>query len=164
MMFIRVVLPAPFSPSMQWIWPFFSVKSMWSLATTPGKRLVMPRASRTGGCSIRCSKGSPGDDAGWFQKGAPLVAERRPFLQTRHGGRLLQQRARDRVDSRVDGAVLPPPANLLQPPPPAVGWAPFVGGAVAAAGAGGAAGAEDHVGAFAHKLLGRRSAAVGRHE
>src|SRR3990172_9162849 len=115
MMFIRVVLPAPFSPSMQWIWPFFSVKSMWSLATTPGKRLVMPRASRTGGCSIRCSKGSPGDDAGGVQKGAPLVAERRPFLQTRHGGRLLQQLARDRVDSGVDGAVRQALANLLEP-------------------------------------------------
>ena len=46
-MFIRVVLPAPFSPRSAWISPCSRVRSIWSLASTPGKDLVMPRSSRT---------------------------------------------------------------------------------------------------------------------
>ena len=47
-MFIRVLLPAPFSPSRQWISPWFRVRLTLSLATTPGKVLVMPSTSSTG--------------------------------------------------------------------------------------------------------------------
>src|SRR3954447_3939270 len=42
---MRVLLPAPFSPSRQWICPGSMTRSMWSLATRDPKRLVMPRSS-----------------------------------------------------------------------------------------------------------------------
>ena len=41
-MFISVDLPAPFSPSRQWIWPGSTVRSIWSLAVNVPKRLVSP--------------------------------------------------------------------------------------------------------------------------
>jgi len=44
-MFMSVVLPAPFSPSRPCTSPARSTRSTASLATTPGKRLVMPRIS-----------------------------------------------------------------------------------------------------------------------
>src|SRR2546423_14429488 len=44
-MFIRVDLPAPFSPSRAWISPGSTTRSMWALATRSPKRLVMPRSS-----------------------------------------------------------------------------------------------------------------------
>src|SRR3954463_7574417 len=47
-MFIRVLLPAPFSPSRAWISPGRTVKSTASFARTPGKALTMPRASSAG--------------------------------------------------------------------------------------------------------------------
>ena len=47
--FSRVDFPAPFSPSRPSTCPFRRVKSMWSLASTPGKRLVRPLASSTTG-------------------------------------------------------------------------------------------------------------------
>ena len=43
--FIRVDLPAPFSPSRACTSPGSTVRSMWSLATRSPKRLVMPRSS-----------------------------------------------------------------------------------------------------------------------
>src|SRR5919206_2716717 len=46
-MFISVDLPAPFSPSRACTSPLRRSKSTWSSATTPGKRFVMPRISRT---------------------------------------------------------------------------------------------------------------------
>src|SRR3954452_22919654 len=46
-MFISVVLPAPFSPSSACTSPRRRSRSMWSLATVPGKILVIPRSSRT---------------------------------------------------------------------------------------------------------------------
>ena len=42
---ISVLLPAPFSPRRAWISPFLSWRVMLSLATIPGKRLVMPSIS-----------------------------------------------------------------------------------------------------------------------
>ena len=45
---MSVVLPAPFSPSSAWISPGRTSRSMWSLATTPGYRFVMPRISSAG--------------------------------------------------------------------------------------------------------------------
>src|SRR4051794_5363458 len=47
-MFISVDLPAPFSPSSACTSPRRRSKSTWSFARTPGKRLVIPRSSRTG--------------------------------------------------------------------------------------------------------------------
>src|SRR3712207_6810625 len=44
--FIRVDLPAPFSPSRQWISPGTMSRSMLSLATRDPNRLVMPRSWR----------------------------------------------------------------------------------------------------------------------
>src|SRR4051794_23878846 len=51
-MFISVDLPAPFSPSSACTSPRFSSKWTWSLATTPGKRFVMPLSSRRGASSV----------------------------------------------------------------------------------------------------------------
>src|SRR6476661_7025414 len=53
-MFIRVLLPAPFSPSSAWTSPRRRSKSTSSLASTPGKRLTIPRASTAS------DDGSPG--------------------------------------------------------------------------------------------------------
>ena len=55
MMFIRVDLPAPFSPSRPSTCPLCSARSMWSLASTPGKRRVSPRTSSTGVASSMAS-------------------------------------------------------------------------------------------------------------
>ena len=44
-MFISVDLPAPFSPSRQWISPGSIVRSMWSLAVNEPNRLVRPLIS-----------------------------------------------------------------------------------------------------------------------
>src|SRR4051812_12403540 len=57
-MFISVLLPAPFSPSRAWIWPGWIDRSMPSLATTPGKRLVIPRISRLGAVLRAATAGS----------------------------------------------------------------------------------------------------------
>jgi hypothetical protein len=43
--FIRVDLPAPFSPTIACTSPRRTFSSMSRLATTPGKRLVIPRSS-----------------------------------------------------------------------------------------------------------------------
>src|SRR6185436_15317728 len=48
-MFISVVLPAPFSPRSAWISPALTSRLIPLLATTPGKRLVIPRISSRGG-------------------------------------------------------------------------------------------------------------------
>ena len=42
---MSVDLPAPFSPSRQWISPGSTTRSMWSLATRVPNRLVIPRSS-----------------------------------------------------------------------------------------------------------------------
>src|SRR5438128_740951 len=47
-MFISVDFPAPFSPSSACTSPSRRSKSTRSFARTPGKRLVIPRSSRTG--------------------------------------------------------------------------------------------------------------------
>src|SRR5262245_2709222 len=44
---MSVVFPAPFSPRSAWTSPRRRSRSTWSLATTPGKRFVIPRSSRT---------------------------------------------------------------------------------------------------------------------
>ena len=44
-MFISVDLPAPFSPSRQWISPGSMVRSMWSLAVNDPNLLVRPLIS-----------------------------------------------------------------------------------------------------------------------
>src|SRR6478672_9865408 len=49
-MFIRVDLPAPFSPNRQWISPGSTVRSMAEFAATDPNVLVMPRSSSR----IRC--------------------------------------------------------------------------------------------------------------
>src|SRR3954452_19155290 len=46
-MFMSVDLPAPFSPRSAWTSPGRRSKSMWSFATMPGNRFVIPRSSRT---------------------------------------------------------------------------------------------------------------------
>src|SRR3990170_7089308 len=46
---MSVLLPAPFSPRRAWISPTRRSKSTPSLATTPGKRLTIPRISTASG-------------------------------------------------------------------------------------------------------------------
>src|SRR5690606_36099474 len=48
MILISVDLPAPFSPIRAWTLPGCSVRSTFSRAITPGKRLSMPRISSAG--------------------------------------------------------------------------------------------------------------------
>src|SRR4051812_23464831 len=57
-MLISVVFPAPFSPRSACASPARRVRSTRSLATTPGKRLVMPFSSSSGG-STDGSRGDP---------------------------------------------------------------------------------------------------------
>src|ERR671918_1640881 len=63
-MLISVDLPAPFSPRSACTSPRRSSKSTWSLASTPGNRLVIPRSSRTTGRSLIRARfyGSAGED------------------------------------------------------------------------------------------------------
>ena len=56
---MRVDLPAPFSPSRQWIRPGTMSRSMWSLAVRVPNRLVTPRSDRpdsSGGWEASCSE------------------------------------------------------------------------------------------------------------
>src|SRR3954454_4931410 len=63
-MFIRVLLPAPFSPSRQWISPGSMTRSMWAFATSEPKLLVRPDSSR---CmrAASLSDGEPGRQDRW---------------------------------------------------------------------------------------------------
>src|SRR3954453_13299415 len=61
-MFDSVVLPAPFSPSSAWTSPAAASKSTSSLATTAGKRLVIPRSATAGGGGEACAS-PPGRSA-----------------------------------------------------------------------------------------------------
>src|SRR6478735_950007 len=56
--FIRVDLPAPFSPTRACTVPRRTLKVMSELATTPGKRLVMPVSSTAGG-TVEVAAGGP---------------------------------------------------------------------------------------------------------
>src|SRR4051812_28944400 len=58
MIFMSVLLPAPFSPTRPWISPARSVKSTPRSASTPPNALVMPFISRTG---EPCGIGGPSD-------------------------------------------------------------------------------------------------------
>src|SRR5438093_4973742 len=54
-MFESVVLPAPFSPSSAWTSPAAASKSTSALATTAGKRFVIPRSATAGGGGEACA-------------------------------------------------------------------------------------------------------------
>src|SRR6476646_6208874 len=56
--FIRVDLPAPFSPTRACTVPRRTLKVMSELATTPGNRLVMPVSSTAGG-TVEAAAGGP---------------------------------------------------------------------------------------------------------
>src|SRR5665213_1272333 len=66
-MFISVDLPAPFSPSRQWISPGSTSRSMWSLATSAPKRLVIPRNSSF----MRCASSQSGGKRPYRPKPRP---------------------------------------------------------------------------------------------
>src|SRR4029450_5001512 len=59
-MFISVLLPAPFSPSRQWISAGSITRSMASLATSEPNRLVSPASSRCMADSLPESRRTPG--------------------------------------------------------------------------------------------------------
>src|SRR5258706_9537427 len=50
--FMRVDLPAPFSPTIAWIVPLRTVRLTSELATTPGNLLVIPFSSTAGGSAV----------------------------------------------------------------------------------------------------------------
>src|ERR671938_1973284 len=84
-MFISVDLPAPFSPRSACTSRRRRSKFTWSFASTPGKRFVIPRSSRTGGSS------AIGDDS-------------RPWPRRR--------KAKERPEAARGGACRPPPSRL----------------------------------------------------
>src|SRR5881628_1691599 len=80
--FIKVDLPAPFSPTSAWISPEWRSKETRSSARTPGKRLEMPRISRRAGlwpaaggrpARLPSSPGETPDDCGRDAR-SPLVS------------------------------------------------------------------------------------------
>src|SRR4249919_1955645 len=87
-MFISVDLPAPFSPRSACTSPRRRSKSMWSLASTPGNCLVIPRSSSTRGSSaIRVILGG---------------GRARPLGTVPLGRRGLDLALRDQLRDRVD--------------------------------------------------------------
>src|SRR5215213_7071570 len=81
---IAVDFPAPFSPTMAWMVPGSTRMSMWSLASTSPKRLVMALSSSMNGCCplLRHGVGDlnlPGDDSppGLFRLTYRLRADER---------------------------------------------------------------------------------------
>src|ERR1044071_3907022 len=61
---MSVDLPAPFSPMSAWISPGATARSTWSFASTPGKRLTIPRRATAGtsGCGgVIDREGARGD-------------------------------------------------------------------------------------------------------
>ncbi len=58
-MFMSVDLPAPFSPSRACTSPTRTSKSTLSLATTPGKRLTIPRISTARAVSVHLDGKGP---------------------------------------------------------------------------------------------------------
>jgi hypothetical protein len=56
MIFIRVDLPAPFSPTRPWISPAFSAKSTARRACTPPKDFEMPESSSSAGGIVQTSE------------------------------------------------------------------------------------------------------------
>src|SRR4051812_6626559 len=122
---MRVLLPAPFSPSSAWISPGSTTRSMWSFATRDPKVLVMPRSSSFTWTApspwFRCSKhyrppdpprdtlaGGAGVSRGVAGDGmatarATLRPGRRPAVLLGRGGRLdLQLTADDLLRQLVD--------------------------------------------------------------
>src|SRR5512144_2699980 len=93
-MFDRVLLPAPFSQSSACTSPWAASKSTRSLATTPGKRFVIPRIDTAGAGGPACAgpptiaasvTGAPGSLAG----GAALDALDEPVHRIEIGDRQL---------------------------------------------------------------------------
>src|SRR3712207_3340916 len=63
-MFIKVDLPAPFSPTMPWIDPAGTTRSISRLAWTAPKRLSIPRSSTAGGTTPGSGATVPGGAIG----------------------------------------------------------------------------------------------------
>src|SRR5438552_8961484 len=112
-MFIRVVLPAPFSPRSAWISRSPSSRSIASFASVPpGKRLVMPRISRTDVLSLITKAGRP---EGRPASNSPTGSGSRDRLELAGlhvvGGlrELVRQSGRDRIEipdrGRADAVV-----------------------------------------------------------
>src|ERR687895_2944608 len=87
-MFMRVDLPAPFSPRRAWTSPLRRSKLTSSFATTPGNLFVIPRSSRSVSSAI-----APGDRGAG--RGPPLDQSLPHFLGD------LDLPGRDLVDLRL---------------------------------------------------------------
>src|SRR5215210_5265999 len=75
-MFMRVDLPAPFSPRSPCTSAFASSKSISSFATTPGNRFVIPRSSRRGASAMGWKRKGGGQPPTPLYVAASLSAER----------------------------------------------------------------------------------------
>src|SRR5579875_3887956 len=108
-MFISVDLPAPFSPSRQWISPGATSRSMWSFAVSAPKRFVMPcSCSRTRAPSSRVVErgrtGSARPRSGGSLEGGRRRARDGAVLDARLDGlQLAGQRRRDLRRVVVEG-------------------------------------------------------------
>src|ERR1700761_8372119 len=100
-MFIRVDLPAPFSPSRAWMVPGAMERSMWSLATRLPKRFVMPCSSR----STRPPHPLYGTGNAEFRPGTP-VASRAGNSSISLFVRRLRRALRGHLDGARDDALL----------------------------------------------------------
>src|SRR5882724_10016980 len=102
---MRVLLPAPFSPTRAWISPPYASKDTVSLATTPGKALVMPRTESRGAVSmIDVSVGSsPLESRGSIAQAAGSHYNRRGHEREHRGGESGSTRPALPRAARVDG-------------------------------------------------------------
>src|SRR5258708_39633281 len=120
-MFSSVDLPAPFSPSSACTSPRRRSKSTWSFASTPGKRFVRPRSSRTGVSvsatvgrdSTESEEGGPESPPSFAETTSPLLDRGRRHDRAgddlrAENGDLLEERGRDvRADlAQAHAAVL----------------------------------------------------------
>src|SRR3954449_8696160 len=97
-MFISVLLPAPFSPSRQWISPGSITRSMWSLATSEPKLLVRPDSSRC----MRAASPSDGEPGSSYREPGGLDRWVRCLPGSHRTTQLRDRSGRLRLNLRLD--------------------------------------------------------------
>src|SRR5215475_6466517 len=100
-MFIRVVLPAPFSPSRARISPGSTVRSIWSLATRLPNRLVMPVSSSFTRSLLLPHSGHGLDPTPPLASACPGAARVGPVRPHPDRANLLRRARRGRLDRPV---------------------------------------------------------------
>src|SRR5579863_10007555 len=108
--FIRVDLPAPFSPSRACTWPGATERSIRSLATSGPKRLVMPFSSSSTSplAEPRCAGPQR------RRSGADVAAAREDLAPLPHCVAICRPELHRALGRRLDGPVLDTRLHLLQ--------------------------------------------------